>query len=144
MRGLSRIAFATLVCLVVPIAAVHAQATKGVTMTPDELKWSPMPGNDVKTATVWGDMNTGPHGVFIKYPAGFTSPLHTHSADMRLVVISGTMALEGADGVETKLPAGSYFEQPDTYKHVTKCLAGLECVALQIASGKFDFKPEGK
>ena len=112
MRGLSRIALATLICVAVPTAAVHAEAKTGgakmapkavkkpVTMTPDDLKWVPdpiVPG--VKMATAWGDMNTGPHGAFHKFPAGFMAPLHTHSSDLRIVVISGTMAMAGEDGM---------------------------------------------
>ena len=143
MRGPSRFAIATLICLAVPAAAVQAEeAKKPVTMTPDQLKWNPSAGQpEVKTAVVWGDMNTGPHGAFHKFPADFTVPLHTHSSDMRIVVVSGTMAMAGEDGVETKLPAGSYFYQPNTYKHTTKCLAGSECVIYVTASGKFDLKP---
>ena len=57
------------------------------------------------TATAWGDPSKGPHGAFHKFPAGFATPLHTHSSDLRIVVISGTMSMTGEDGNETKLPA---------------------------------------
>jgi quercetin dioxygenase-like cupin family protein len=156
MRGFSRIALAALICLAVPATALHAAAAKAggakpaakkaVTMTPDELKWVPNPGTPgVMTATAWGDPDKGPHGAFQKFPAGWVAPLHTHSSDLRVVVISGTMAMAGEDGKETKLPAGSYFYQPNTYKHVTKCEAGSECVAFVMAAGKFDIKMvEGK
>ena len=153
MKRFSKIALATLICLAVPAAALHAAdakpaakpaVKKAVTMTPDQLKWVPNPdAPGAMTATAWGNPDKGPHGAFHKFPAGFIAPLHTHSSDLRIVVISGTMAMAGEDGKETQLPAGSYFYQPNTYKHVTKCEAGSECVAFVMASGKFDIKMVG-
>src|SRR5438552_13804852 len=158
MRGLLRIALSTALvsaAAVTALAAAEARPAaakssgmmskmgrKPVMMTPDQLKWVPNPGPpEVKMATVWGDSSKGPHGAFHKFPAGFTSPLHTHSSDLRIVVISGTMAVAGEDGKETKLPPGSYFFEPNTWKHVTKCEARSECVAFVTANGKFDLKP---
>lgn len=152
MTGVYRNAGAILICLAVPATALCADAARAsgaraaakaaVTVTPDQLKWVPNPGAaEVKTATAWGDPAKGPHGAFHKFPAGFTAPLHTHSADLRIVVISGTMAMAGEDGKETTLPAGSYFYQPHTYRHVTKCEPGSECLAFIVANGKFDLKP---
>jgi len=147
MKGLSRIAIATLICLAVPAAALHAGAAgKPITMTNDQMKWvanTSAPG--VMTAVAWGDPDKGAHGAFHKFPAGFTAPLHTHSANSRIVVISGTMAMAGEDGKEMKFPAGSFYTQPNTFKHVRKCLAGSECLVYLEADGKWDLKPaEGK
>ena len=90
---------------------------------------------------VWGDPTKGPFGAFNKFVAGFTAPLHTHSANLRLVVILGTMAMTGADGKELKFPAGSFYTQPNTFPHVTKCLAGADCLTYVEADGKWDLKP---
>jgi len=95
---------------------------------------------DVKFATAWGNRAKGPHGAFHKFPAGFTVPLHTHTADLRIVVVSGTMSMTGEDGKETMFPPSSYFFQPAGYKHVTKCAAGSECVAFIVANAAFDVK----
>ena len=45
------------------------------------------------------------------------------------------------DGKEMKFTAGSFYSQPNTYAHVTKCLAGSECLAYVEADGKWDLKP---
>lgn len=143
MKTLSYIALATLIVLLLaPTAPYAADAGKPVTMTPDQMKWAPnSAAPEVMTATTWGDPATGPHGAFHKFKAGFTAPLHTHSANTRIVVLKGTMSLTGEDGKETKLPAGAFFTQPNTYKHVTKCLPGPECVVYLEADGKWDIKP---
>src|SRR5437867_13444108 len=100
MRGLTRIAVTTVMLVAATGAALAAgeakpaarksggmtakMGRKGVMMTPDQLKWAPNPGvPEVKTATVWGDLSKGPHGAFHKFPAGFSSPLHTPSSDPR-------------------------------------------------------------
>ena len=143
MKRLSRIVVATLIGFAVSAVALHAaDAGKPVSMPPDQMKWIPNPSAPgVMTATAWGDPEKGPHGAFHKFPVGFTAPLHTHSANTRIVVISGTMSMAGEDGKEMKLPAGSFYTQPNTYKHVTKCLEGSECLVYLEADGKWDLKP---
>jgi quercetin dioxygenase-like cupin family protein len=119
-----------------------AKPTMLVTMTPDELKWVPNPANaDVMMAVVWGDPAKGPHGAFHKFKAGFDAGLHTHSSDMRIAVISGTMIAATEGGPERKLPPGSYEYQPHGVKHVTKCDAASDCIIFVVSSGKFDLKP---
>jgi len=149
MRILSRSALALCTCLAVASPALAADkkpaATKAkpalVTMSPDELTWTPNPAapDQVSMATVWGDPAKGPHGAFHKFKAGFTAPLHSHSSDIRFAVVSGTMTLASEGGSAKKLPVGSYAFQPHGVKHVTGCEAGSDCVIFAVAAGKFDF-----
>jgi len=143
MNRSSRFAIAAVIGLAAPVATLNAaNAGKPVTMTPDQLKWVPNPAaTGVMMATAWGDPSKGPFGAFNKFVAGFTAPLHTHSASTRIVVISGTMSMTGEDGKEIKFPAGSFYTQPNTFPHVTKCLAGAECIIYIETDGKWDLKP---
>ena len=143
MNRSSRVALATLLGLAVHgVTAYAADAGKPVTMTPDQLKWVENPAaTGVTMATTWGDPTKGPFGAFHKFAAGFTAPLHTHSANTRIVVISGTMAMTGADGKELKFPPGSFYTQPNTFPHVTKCLAATGCLVYLEADGKWDLTP---
>ena len=152
MKRMPRIALVAVTGLALSALALHAQGTKPAVSeasskapamtTPDQMKWMPNPGApDVKMATAWGDPAKGAHGAFHKFPAGFTAPLHTHSSDLRAVVISGTMSVAGKDGKETMLPAGSYFFQPAGWQHVTKCQPGSDCVIYVTSTGKFDLHP---
>ena len=143
MNRSSRFAIAAVIGLAAPVATLNAaNAGKPVTMTPDQLKWVPNPAaTGVMMATAWGDPSKGPFGAFNKFVAGFTAPLHTHSASTRIVVISGTMSMTGEDGKEIKFPAGSFYTQPNTFPHVTKCLAGADCIIYIETDGKLDLKP---
>ncbi len=143
MRTSTALAVVLSICLAASGAALRAaEAKHPVTMTPDQMKWIPNPSAaDVMTATVWGDPAKGPHGAFHKFPAGFATPLHTHSANLRIVVVSGTMAMVGADGKELQFPAGSFYTQPNTYPHITKCVGESGCLVYVETDGKWDLKP---
>ena len=140
------------IMFVVAVAASNAQAPKAgkkaapkkpVVWSADELTWGHVPGTppDVKSVTLWGDPAKGPHGALHKFEPGFSAPLHTHSSDLRAIVISGTIIHSPEGGPEKRLPAGSYLFEPSTYKHITRCDTGSECVFFVEANGKFDVKP---
>lgn len=137
--------FAVAVCIGIGLArsAGAGEAAKtGTLLPPDQLKWVAAQGvQGVQTAVTWGDPAKGPHGAFHKFTPGFSAALHTHSANTHAVVLAGTMAEAGEDGKETKLPAGSFFSQPNTWKHTTKCLAGAECILYMEADAAWDLKP---
>jgi len=131
------------------IASQAGAAEKGkkggsaVLIPADDIKWvdvAQFPG--VKMAVVQGDANKGPHHAFVKLPAGFTAPLHHHTADHYATVLSGTVVFT-VDGQEHRLPAGSCFTFTEKKIHVTKCDAGSDCVIYNDVRGKWDVVPEG-
>ena len=73
--------------------------------------------------------------------AGQVHPLHTHTSDVKSVVVSGTFMVGPEGGPEKKLGPGSYFFVPGRMKHTSTCAAGADCVLFQETSGKFDMKP---
>ena len=108
----------------------------------DEMKWDEdkrLPG--VKSVLLWGDPQTGEHGMLRKFPAGFAPPLHTHPSVERLVVISGTVLVSYAGSTEKRLGPGSYSEIPANTAHSAKCASGAECVFALMSSGRFEIKP---
>jgi hypothetical protein len=105
MRATQVLAFAMAFAL--PAAAVLAQApgeakTKSapkaaasrLVVTPaSDVKWAdldPTGAPGVKIADLWGNHATGRYGAFFKLPAGFSAPLHTHTYDIKVVIVSGT------------------------------------------------------
>ena len=97
---------------------------------------------ELQAAPAYGDLAHGAHGTFIKMPAGFVSPIHTHTSDYWGVVISGV----GANGIpgstDVQLPVGSYWFQKGGERHVTKCLSANECIFFINQSSKFDYLPD--
>lgn len=107
-----------------------------------EIKWTDVP--DVKgaqQAALWGNPNKGAYGAFNKFPRGTEIPLHTHTYDLRGVIVSGT-AVIGLEGQSPKeLGPGSYYFLPGGAKHTTTCKAGADCLFFSEQPGAFDVKP---
>ena len=109
-----------------------------------ELKYGPTGIKDgvhgeLQAAPAYGDLAQGPHGTFIKMPAGYVSHTHTHSEDYWAVVVSGVMVNKKPDGEDVALPVGSYYFQKGGESHVTKCISPTECLFFVSQDGKFDY-----
>jgi quercetin dioxygenase-like cupin family protein len=126
-------------------SAPKAAAKAPVFKPAEDLKWEDLdakgaPG--VQIADVRGNHGKGAFAAFIKFPNGFNTPLHTHTADMKITVISGTFVQTPDGKSQVKLGPGSYFLQPGvTYKHVTGCEGDSGCEIFVESTGKFDLKP---
>lgn len=96
----------------------------------------------LKISPAYGNPQKGAHSTFVKLPAGFVSPLHTHSGDYYGVVISGVVAnAPTAEEADIALAPGSYWFQKGKENHVTKCLSANECVVFITQPSKFDYIP---
>jgi anti-sigma factor ChrR (cupin superfamily) len=141
--------FAVLAFLSCGVALAQAAAPAArdsnapVFMPAADMKWVDDPNAPgVKFADIWGDHTKTGYGAFIKFPAGFTAPLHTHSHAAKIVVISGTFIQVPEGKSEIRLGPGSYLMQPGkTYRHVTKCDKASECLIFSESTGAFDLIP---
>ena len=128
-------------------AAASAQSGGGgpVFMPSADLKWvqlAPQMNPGILIADVWGDHAKAGYGAFLKFPPGFLSPLHTHTDDIRIVVISGTYTQQPEGKATVRLGPGSYALQPGgSYKHVSGCDKASECLLFIESTGPFDLKP---
>ena len=150
MRSGKVLAFAASVILAVSTATARAQetaATAGAAANPvflqaGALKWvdlDPKGAPGVRIADVRGDHATGAYGAFLKLPAGFVVPLHTHTHEMRVVFLSGTYLQTPEGKAEVRLGPGSYMVQPGgNYRHVTGCDKASECLFFVESDGPFD------
>lgn len=110
-----------------------------------DVKWAdlnPTAAPGVQIADVWGDHTKTGYGAFLKFPAGFLAPLHTHTHAIKIVVISGTYTQTPDGKAEMRMGPGSYVFQPGgEYKHVSACDKASDCVLFIESSGAFDLKP---
>ena len=124
-------------------SAPQVAADRLVVMPASGLTWSDLdPGAPgVELAVLWGNPGTGAFGAFFRLPAGFAAPLHTHTHDMKVVIVSGTYIQAPAGKPEFRLGPGSYFMQPGgDYQHTTSCDAASDCVFFVESGGAFDLK----
>lgn len=94
----------------------------------------------VLKSVLWGDPAKGAYATITKFALGQKNPLHTHTHDLKIVVISGTFVYDSGSG-EKRLGPGSYLLIPGGAKHTSG--AGLEsqCVFFEESDGAFDLKP---
>jgi hypothetical protein len=158
MRGRNILAFAVSFVLAAAVLAQGSGEAKAksapkkgagaaVIMPAADLKWTdldPTGAPGVKIADHWGDHTKGAYGAVNKFPAGFATPLHTHTSAMKIGIVSGTF-IHGPEGKpEVRLGPGSYLMQPGgNYRHTTSCDKASECVFFAESNGKFDLKPVG-
>ncbi len=134
---------AVLVCfLAAGTVLAQAAAGKAVVMPAADMKWEVMQGPPgVQIAQLWGDYTKGAFGALLKFQAGFDAPLHTHTNDMRLVVVSGTFIHTPEGKPPVRLGPGSYLMQAGgNYRHTTGCDKASDCVVFGESNGKFDIQ----
>jgi ChrR Cupin-like domain len=127
--------------LLVPLAAGAKDSGKAVFAPAGDLKWSDIPNRPgVQIAPVQGNPNKGAARFFVKLPGNADVPLHHHTADHHVAVVSGTMVLN--DGQDHTLPAGSYFSFTGKKQHTTKCTDTAGCTLFVDCKGKWDVVEE--
>ena len=110
-----------------------------------DMKWVALPDAPPgpMLSVISGDPKKGAYTAIEKFPGGFSAPLHTHPANHKVVIISGTW-IHGEPGKpDVRLGPGSYLFQPAGQKHSTACDAASECVFFIDSSGKFGIKLVG-
>ena len=112
-------------------------ADKSVVVEKTDLKWQKLGTAGVAAALVSGDMEKGASRFFLKYPVGLVTPMHHHTADHYVTLVSGTITLT-VDGKDHKLGPGSYFELTQKKPHVAKVEGNEDAVMFIQAEKAWD------
>ena len=106
-----------------------------------DLKWVELPERKgMQFAILSGDPKSGPYTQIRKVLAGTDNELHSHSSEIKNVIISGVW-YTGSDAASARdFGPGSVIVMPSEWVHVSGCRAGADCVLYQEGKGKFDFK----
>jgi quercetin dioxygenase-like cupin family protein len=99
------------------------------------FKPSPMAG--VSMAVLWGDPDKAAHGTFTKFAPGYDAGMHTHTSDVRLVVIKGAYLYKDEAG-EMRVGPGDFIRIPGGHKHWSGGDKTEGALFYQEGSGKFD------
>ena len=94
----------------------------------------------VKKKILWGNHDKGPYGAFTKFDPGLTNPLHTHTNEVRIVVLKGAYIYKPQNGNERRVGVGSYFSIPGGTVHVSSGDPKEGALFYEESPGKFDLK----
>lgn len=126
-------------CLLLGVSVVSGQSGT-VYFDPAKATFKEIiPG--VSAAVVWGDMDKGPYGAFIKFVPGHRDALHTHTNSSHLLVVKGAYIHKPERGAEQRVGAGQFIMIPGGDRHVTESDA-KEGALFYLESDKgFDLQP---
>jgi len=94
----------------------------------------------VKKKILWGKDDVGPYGALTKFDPGLTNPLHTHTNEVRIVVLQGAYIYKPQNGNERRVGAGSYISIPGGDVHVSMGDPKEGALFYEESPGKFDLK----
>ena len=141
--------FVMLAVVTLSTAALAQEMTKpaareGVTpmmVSFTDLKWTELPERKgMQFAVLSGDPKKGEYTQMRKVPAGTANPLHTHSSEIKNVIISGVW-YTGADAASARFRPRVDRDDASQLDACSGCHAGSDCVFYQDGKGKFDFRP---
>lgn len=121
------------------LAADKPAATKEVVWPGAGMRFMQViPG--VGKVVLWGDATNGAYAAITRFAKGQKNPLHTHSHDIKMVIISGTWLYDSGTG-ERRLGAGSYLLVPAGQKHTSGAGDDADCVFFEESDGPFELLP---
>ena len=109
----------------------------------NKVVWEPLTGEGIppgpEIAILRGDLAAGGGEAFVRLPANYTFPNHSHTSDELYVWIKGDFTYIADDGTATELSGQTYISLPGGVPHALKC--GKEpCVFYLRYSRPFDYK----
>lgn len=103
----------------------------------DDAKYKELaPGASM--ATIWGDPDKGAFRAFTKFAPGANFTLHTHSSELRLVVIKGAYVYRPEHGAEKRVGPGGYLDIPAGDRHSSGGDAKDGALFYTESAGRFD------
>ena len=94
----------------------------------------------VKKKILWGNHDKGPYGAFTKFDPGLTNPPHSHTSEVRIVVLQGAYVYKPQNGSERRVGSGSYISIPGGDVHVSMGDSKEGALFYEESPGKFDLK----
>lgn len=108
----------------------------------EQLDFVPIRGDATEMAVAWGNPETGPSSVYLKFPPNFPLGNHTHSSNYHAIVIQGTTKHwgEGETEADAKLLGpGDFFYQGAGEWHEDSYPSDEEVIVFLHFDGPIDF-----
>lgn len=144
--------------LLVPVLAVMGAALTAQAPAPAEptaarhddarLQWAPCPDifpSGCEVTVLQGDPAKGRADVFLRTPAGYRFPPHSHTSSERIILVTGEMEVRYQAREPISVRAGGYAFVPGSVPHAATCGNAGPCVLFIAFESPIDAKPaQGK
>jgi quercetin dioxygenase-like cupin family protein len=123
--------------------AATTQDQKVVFMDSAKLEYKAVaPGASM--AVVMGDPEKGKHSAFVKFEPGAKFDMHSHSSNLRLVVLKGAYLYKGKNGEEHRVGPGMFITNPAGDHHWSGGDEKEGALFYMEGDDKFDLIPDKK
>lgn len=108
------------------------------------LTWTPCPPifpTGCEVTVLQGNPGTGPSDVFLRVPADYTFPPHSHTSAEHIVLLTGVLHVTYGGGNQVELRQSTYSLVPAKAGHKAHCAVGGPCVMFIHFDSPIDAAP---
>ena len=109
----------------------------------EDMQFEPLgEGSAVEGAVLWGNPETGPTAIVVKFPEGYQEPWHSHTTTYQAVIIKGEFQIRSRDAggtISGVYGPGAYVVQPGGAVHSEVNAGPGEMAAIVYFDGPVDF-----
>ncbi len=116
------------------------ETKKNVTFVPVEGARFKEVLSGASMSILWGNDEVGPFGAITRFVPGFDAGMHTHTNDVRIIVIKGAYLYKDDKG-EKRVGPGDFLLIPGGTKHWSGGDAEQGVLFYNESDGKFDVTP---
>ena len=117
--------------------------TKTTITAYEDLQFEPLgEESPVEIAVLWGNPETGPAAVMIRFPEGYQEPWHSHTTTYHAMIIKGEFQTRSKNAdveISAVYGPGAYVVQPGGAVHSEANAGTGELTALVYFDGPVDF-----
>ena len=127
-----------------PETAAASEAPLARTAADQTLQWGACPPvfpAGCELAVLHGDPAKANADVFLRVPAGYAIPPHSHSSAERMILISGRLNVKYQGAQPVTLNPGNYAYGPAKLPHRATCVAAEVCTLFIAFEGPVDVEP---
>ena len=111
--------------------ATSAETPLAISAADPAVKWGPCPEifpAGCEITVLHGDPAKPNADALLRIPAGYAIPAHSHTSAERMILVSGTLAVQYQGHPAATLRAGDYAYGPAGLAHTAICAPGAPCV----------------
>ena len=121
--------------------AAAVQNPLALLSTDSKLVWGPCPPifpAGCEISVLHGDPSKPNADVFLRVPAGYTLPAHSHTSVERMVLVTGQLDVQYKGSQVAHLSAGQYAYGPAGLPHRGECISAEPCTLFIAFEGPVD------
>lgn len=125
--------------------SAQAAGTQPVTRSVSSaLQWGPCPAifpAGCQITVLNGDPAKPNADVFLRVPAGYTIPAHSHTSAERMILVEGQLTVKYKGAAAAVLGTGQYAYGPAGLPHEARCTGRTSCTLFIAFEGPVDAMP---